>query len=148
MLTIIEFALALVAILIGAAFFTNAVEILGSRLGLQQGAVGSLLAAVGTALPESMIAIVAILVSVASGILTAAWVALLYIGIQIVEGMLEPIVQQRAVYLPPVLLLVSQLALGVLVGFVGIVLATPLAAALMVMVQMLYVEDVLQDPVG
>ncbi len=67
MLTIIEFGLALVAILLGAAFFTNAVEILGSRLGLQQGAVGSLLAAVGTALPESMIAIVAILEPVVSG---------------------------------------------------------------------------------
>jgi cation:H+ antiporter len=59
--TIVEFALALVAILVGAAFFTNAVEILGARLGLQQGAVGSLLAAVGTALPESMIAVVAIM---------------------------------------------------------------------------------------
>ena len=54
-------------ILFGAAFFTNAVEILGSRLGMQQGAVGSLLAAVGTALPESMIAIVAILESVVAG---------------------------------------------------------------------------------
>jgi cation:H+ antiporter len=59
--TIVEFAVALVAILVGAAFFTNAVEILGARLGLQQGAVGSLLAAVGTALPESMIAVVAIM---------------------------------------------------------------------------------------
>lgn len=67
LLTILEFAIALVAILIGAAFFTNAVEILGSRLGLQQGAVGSVLAAVGTALPESMIAIVAILEPVVSG---------------------------------------------------------------------------------
>jgi cation:H+ antiporter len=67
LLTVVEFALALVAILLGAAFFTNAVEILGSRLGLQQGAVGSLLAAVGTALPESMIAIVAILEPVLSG---------------------------------------------------------------------------------
>jgi cation:H+ antiporter len=67
LLTIVEFALALVAILVGAAFFTNAVEILGSRLGLQQGAVGSLLAAVGTAFPESMIAIVAILEPVVSG---------------------------------------------------------------------------------
>ena len=67
MLTIVEFVVALVAILIGAAFFTNAVEILGSRLGMGQGAVGSLLAAVGTALPESMIAIVAILEPVVSG---------------------------------------------------------------------------------
>jgi predicted PurR-regulated permease PerM len=90
-------------------------------------------------------AIVGILVSLADGVATAAWVAVLYIGVQTAEGMLEPLVQQRAVYLPPVLLLVSQLTLGVLVGFVGIVLATPLAAALMVLVQMLYVEDVLHD---
>ncbi|HET7480618.1 MAG TPA: hypothetical protein VFJ72_14015 [Rubrobacteraceae bacterium] len=67
MYTIIEFVLALVVILLGAAFFTNAVELLGGRLGMQQGAVGSLLAAVGTALPESMIAVVAILQPVISG---------------------------------------------------------------------------------
>jgi cation:H+ antiporter len=71
-MTIVEFGLALVAILLGAAFFTNAVEILGARLGLQQGAVGSLLAAVGTALPESMIAVVAILEPVVMGGETAS----------------------------------------------------------------------------
>jgi cation:H+ antiporter len=54
-------------ILLGAAFFTNAVEMLGSRLGMRQGAVGSLLAAVGTALPESMIAVVAIMEPVVMG---------------------------------------------------------------------------------
>jgi len=65
--TVIEFVVALVAIIVGAAFFTNAIEILGGRLGMRQGAVGSLLAAVGTALPESMIAIVAILEPVLTG---------------------------------------------------------------------------------
>ncbi|HET7272926.1 MAG TPA: hypothetical protein VFI90_17775 [Rubrobacter sp.] len=67
MITTLEFVAALVGILFGAAFFTNAVEILGGRLGMRQGAVGSLLAAVGTALPESMIAIVAILEPVLTG---------------------------------------------------------------------------------
>ena len=67
MVTTLEFVVALVGILLGAAFFTNAVEILGGRLGMRQGAVGSLLAAVGTALPESMIAIVAILEPVLTG---------------------------------------------------------------------------------
>ena len=67
MTTTLEFVGALIAILLGAAFFTNAVEILGGRLGMRQGAVGSLLAAVGTALPESMIAIVAILEPIISG---------------------------------------------------------------------------------
>ena len=67
MSTAVEFVVALVAIILGAAFFTNAIEIMGGRLGLRQGAVGSLLAAVGTALPESMIAIVAILEPVLTG---------------------------------------------------------------------------------
>jgi cation:H+ antiporter len=45
----------------GAILFTNAVEWTGRRLNLGHGAVGSLLAAVGTALPESLIPIVAVL---------------------------------------------------------------------------------------
>src|ERR1700753_4141484 len=45
----------------GALLFTNAVEWLGHRLGLGEGAVGSVLAAVGTAAPETLIAIVALL---------------------------------------------------------------------------------------
>ena len=44
-----------------------AVEILGGRLNLGQGAVGSVLAAVGTALPETMIPVVAILAAVFAG---------------------------------------------------------------------------------
>ena len=41
-------------ILSGAVVFTNAVEWAGERLALGQGAVGSLLAAVGTAMPETL----------------------------------------------------------------------------------------------
>jgi cation:H+ antiporter len=47
-------------ILAGALLFTNAVEWIGHRLELGEGAVGSLLAAVGTAMPETLIAIVAL----------------------------------------------------------------------------------------
>ncbi len=48
-------------ILAGALLFTNAVEWIGHRIELGEGAVGSLLAAVGTAMPETLIAIVALL---------------------------------------------------------------------------------------
>lgn len=48
-------------LLTGSLMFTNAVEWFGSLVHLGQGAVGSLLAAVATALPESLIPIVAIL---------------------------------------------------------------------------------------
>ena len=66
-MSIIELILSLVAILGAAVLFTNAVELLGDRLGLGHGAVGSVLAAVGTALPETMIPIVAILGAVIVG---------------------------------------------------------------------------------
>ena len=48
-------------ILIGAEAFTNGIEWLGQRLKLGAGAVGSILAAVGTALPETMVPIIAFL---------------------------------------------------------------------------------------
>lgn len=48
-------------ILVGAGFFTNAVEWLGKKMNLSEGAVGSVLAAVGTALPETIIPFIAIL---------------------------------------------------------------------------------------
>jgi len=51
----------LAIILIGAEAFTNGIEWLGSRLMLGAGAVGSILAAVGTALPETMVPIMAFL---------------------------------------------------------------------------------------
>src|SRR6059036_496123 len=50
-----------VIILIGAELFTNGIEWFGHKLELAEGAVGSVLAAVGTALPETMIPIIAIL---------------------------------------------------------------------------------------
>ena len=47
-------------ILLGAALFTNGIEWFGRKLELAEGAVGSVLAAVGTALPETLIPIIAI----------------------------------------------------------------------------------------
>jgi len=54
---------ALVVILAGAELFTNGVEWYGRKRGLGEGAVGSVLAAVGTAMPETMIPLVAIVFS-------------------------------------------------------------------------------------
>lgn len=53
--------ISLAIILAGAEVFTNGVEWLGKKLNLGEGAVGSILAAVGTALPETMIPVIAIL---------------------------------------------------------------------------------------
>src|SRR5450432_3766094 len=59
-MTFLLLAAAFAVILVGAELFTNAVEWFGHLLGLSEGAVGSVLAAVGTALPETMIPLVAI----------------------------------------------------------------------------------------
>src|SRR6187551_1164461 len=60
---ILELAIALAVILIAAELFTNGIEWFGHKLNLAEGAVGSVLAAVGTALPETMIPLVAIIAS-------------------------------------------------------------------------------------
>lgn len=54
-------AVSFAVILAGALLFTNAVEWAGHRLEMGEGATGSLLAAVGTAMPETLIPIVAII---------------------------------------------------------------------------------------
>ncbi|ERM92573.1 sodium:calcium antiporter [Caldanaerobacter subterraneus] len=58
---VIMLILSLAFILISCIFFTNSVEWLGKKLNLNQGVVGSILAAVGTALPETIIPIIAII---------------------------------------------------------------------------------------
>ena len=54
------FSISLIAILISCIIFSNSVEWLGARLNLSHGITGSLLAAVGTALPETIVPLVAI----------------------------------------------------------------------------------------
>ena len=72
----------------------------------------------------------------------------LYLGVQLIESyLISPLVQQRAVAMPPGLLIASQVILGVLAGLVGVAVATPLAVVAIILVQMLYVEDVLGDDV-
>lgn len=59
-MTVILLLVSLVIILAGCELFVNGIEWFGHRLNLGEGAVGSVLAAVGTALPETVIPIIAI----------------------------------------------------------------------------------------
>lgn len=69
-----------------------------------------------------------------------------YAAVQTVEGyVITPMIQHRMVYLPPALTIVAQVLLGALLGLIGFVLATPLAAVLMVFIKLTYVEDTLGD---
>lgn len=58
---ILSFLLSFVIILAGCELFTNGIEWVGRRFNLSEGAVGSVLAAVGTALPETIVPLIAIL---------------------------------------------------------------------------------------
>jgi predicted PurR-regulated permease PerM len=89
------------------------------------------------------------LVALVEGPMHALLVLALYTVIQSVEGFLiTPLVQQRAVHLAPALTLFSEFFLGMLVGPLGVVLSVPLAAAVLVLVQKLYVEGVLEGAKG
>lgn len=91
----------------------------------------------------------AVLVALGDGIPLATQTAALFVAIQAVEGnLIAPLIQRRTIALPPVLTILSQTVLGTLFGPMGLVLATPLAAAALVAVRMIYIEDVLGDRTG
>lgn len=80
------------------------------------------------------------------GLNTTFWVLVLYLGIQLIESyLLTPHVQKHAAELPPALTISSQILLGTLIGAWGLIVATPLAAAALVFVRMVYVQDFLSD---
>jgi predicted PurR-regulated permease PerM len=91
-------------------------------------------------------AIPVVLVAFSEGPTTALYAFLLYSAIQMFEGyVLTPNVQRRSVSLPPALTIAAQVLLGVLVGALGVILATPLAATGLVVVKELYMREVLGD---
>ncbi|MGZ8216647.1 AI-2E family transporter [Methylomagnum sp.] len=93
-------------------------------------------------------AVPAIMVGLSQDGMTALYVAILYFVIQSLEGyLITPYIQQRIVSLPPALLMASQLVMGAGFGILGLLLAPPLAVATMVLVQMLYLRDVLGEKV-
>ncbi len=71
-----------------------------------------------------------------------------YIVIENIEGnVVTPMIQQRAVNLPPALLIGLQVLLGVVFGAIGLILAAPLTVMTMVAVQKLWVEHTLGEKV-
>lgn len=71
----------------------------------------------------------------------AVWVILLYVVVQQIEGnLVMPMVMQGAAHLPPALTVLFQAFMAVIFGFLGLILAVPILAVVMVSVQALYVE--------
>ncbi len=78
----------------------------------------------------------------------ALLVALVYWAIQFLEGhVLAPILMKKGVDLPPVITLIGLSLMALVFGFLGMMVAVPVLAAVMVAIKMLYVEDVVGDDV-
>ena len=79
----------------------------------------------------------------------ALWVAIAYILIQFAENhLLIPLLMKGGIDVPPVVTILSQALMALLFGFLGLMTAVPLAAAVLVTVKMLYVEGVVGDTVA
>ncbi|MDQ4122925.1 MAG: AI-2E family transporter [Acidobacteriota bacterium] len=124
---------------------TIGLQVLGVPLALTLG----LFAAVTSFIPNfgPIIAVIpAALIALANNPITALYVFPLYYFIQVIESyLITPNIERHTVRLPPGVTISTQLILSVLIGGQGLILATPMVAVAMVLVKMLYVEDVLGD---
>jgi predicted PurR-regulated permease PerM len=124
-----------------------ALELLGLPLALTLGVIAGLLVFVPY-IGAIVAAVPAMLIALTQSPVKALWVAVIYTGIHVFEGYcVTPFIQQRAISLPPALLLSVQIFVGALFGVVGVLLATPIAVAAIVLIQMLYVQDILGEEV-
>ncbi len=112
----------------------------------------AIIAAIGAFIPTfgPILALIpAVLVAFIQSPEQALIVTLLYLGIQMFDNYLvTPLLQKSMLYLPPASIIVAQLLFGALTGGFGLVLAAPVAAALVVIVRNLYIEAVLHDDIA
>jgi predicted PurR-regulated permease PerM len=121
--------------------------ILGVPLALLLGVLAALLNFIPTFGPL-LAFIPAALLSLTQGPSTFLYVCGLWLVAQNLEGhVLTPLIQRRTVELPPILTIVAQVIFATLFGVIGVVVAAPLTAVILVIVKMLYVQDVLGNPV-
>jgi predicted PurR-regulated permease PerM len=87
-------------------------------------------------------AIPVVLMGLLQGPSKMLWVILFYLGLHVAEGYaITPLVQRRAVRLPPVLTILMEALMWAVAGVLGVVVATPLAAACLVVVKRLLLRE-------
>lgn len=93
-------------------------------------------------------AIPGLMISATTDWATFGWAALVYVGVQQIEGnLVTPYVQKHIAGIPMALALFSIVAFGVLFGPLGVILATPLTLVALVLVKSLYLRDALGETV-
>ncbi len=81
------------------------------------------------------------LLGLIQGPTTALIVICMYTFIQIIQSaVMQPLIQKKMINIPPALTIIGQVAFGLLAGFWGVLLAVPVVAILMTIINKLYVE--------
>jgi predicted PurR-regulated permease PerM len=133
-------------VLVGILSATG-LALLGVPLALILGIIAGLLDFIPY-LGPLMAGVPAVLIAFSDSPTQALYVVVLFGLIQLFEGyLMEPLIENKTVCLPPALTIVMQVLFGTLFGLAGVALATPMTAVLAVVVTMLYVQDVLGDRV-
>jgi predicted PurR-regulated permease PerM len=137
----------LIAMVVIGVVSTVVLLILGVNAAVPLGVIAGLLEFIPTVGP-----ILSALPAVAMGFVDspekALAVIIAYIAIQQMENyLLIPFLMREGVDLPPALTILAQALLALIFGFLGLLCAVPLLAATMVAVKMLYVQDVVGEPV-
>ncbi len=135
------------AMVVVAAVTWLSLTILGVPLALTLGLLAGLLDFIPNIGPF-LAGIPAVLIALTVSPTIALYVLVFYFVIQSLESyVLTPILLKKTVKLPPALTIIAQVLLGVLVGGLGLILASPLAAVVFVLVRMLYLEDTLGESI-
>lgn len=94
-------------------------------------------------------AIPAVLVGLTQSLTLGLLAAVVYFIVQQIENyLITPNIQREMVSLPPALVILTQVFLALLFGWLGLFIAAPLVAFGIVLVKSVYVEDILGDEVG
>lgn len=134
----------LLSMVLLAVVVSVGLQLMGIPLALALGVLTGLLEFIPVVGPV-LSSVPAILMGFTVSPLRALYVAIFYLVVQQLEGnVITPIVQLQTASLPPVLTLTAVLAMGVLFGPLGVLVATPIAVVLLILVQELYIHDVLE----
>ncbi len=87
----------------------------------------------------------AVLIALLEGFDKALYVVILYSVIQIIESyLITPLIEKKMVALPPALTILWLVLMGLLTGIIGVILAAPILAVLIIIVEEFYVKDYLE----
>ena len=138
----------LIAMVAIGAVTTVALLILDVKAAFALGLIAGLLEFIPTVGPI-LSAVPAVAMAFLDSPQKALTVVAVYVGIQFLENhLLIPMLMKGGVNVPPVLTILGQALFTILFGFLGLMVAVPVLAAVMVVVKMLYVEGVVGDDVA